>query len=336
VVENKALGFGGADAGFEYAIWNMQYNDDYTLPQVGVEDVLSFPETINGRTVSVSIRNEGDFVYKITSTATDDEGNTVEVVSYIEMGMDFSDFFDNAITSNGDVTIKPHTNVTGNVTYSGTLYNQGYIDGAQIPVEDMNWPQTDDMIAYYWSQIEDLGLDESPVTNPYSVDISSGTEASPVSLGPLYAPGYMTTTGMGWAQFDGLIYVKGDLNIQPQSYLKMNLQTVFVEGSVNIQPNSYIEGSGCIIAVGDINFQPNMSGNEDDFLFLLSLEGTTTLKPNGDFYGSLAGSAEVELYPGNDLTWTETPEEGLNFPGGDYGGSTGSGRITQIIVYNIE
>ncbi|MDH5781377.1 MAG: hypothetical protein OEZ07_02255, partial [Dehalococcoidia bacterium] len=60
-----------------------------------------------------------------------------------------------------------------------------------------------------------------------------------------------------------------------------------------------------------------MDSSEDDFLFLMSIGGTCTIQPSGDFYGSLAGDCEVYLMPDSDFTLTAVPEEGLNFIGGN-------------------
>jgi hypothetical protein len=48
----------------------------------------------------------------------------------------------------------------------------------------------------------------------------------------------------------------------------------------------------------------------------MSVNGTVWFNPNGDFYGSLAGNVEVQLQPGNTLTWSDPPG-GLNFPTGE-------------------
>jgi hypothetical protein len=340
VVENKALGFGAADAGFENALWNLQYNSDFLLPEVGTPTSWTLEESVNDCSVDVTISNEEDFNFKIISKATDNNsGDEIEVVSYIELGMDFSGFFDNAITSDGDVTIMPGTTVSGNVTYSGYLDNNGeIIDGTDIQAEYMNWPRTDVFIAYYWAQIEELGLDETPASNPYAINIVDGTEADPVHIGPLYAPGNMDINcsgANGWGSIDGLVYVKGDLVTATKGHLDLNGSTIFVEGSINIQPGFTLLGSGCIIAVGDINFKPNLESDENDFIFLFTIEGQATVQPGGDFYGSIAGDIEVYLSPGNNLTLTEVPDEGINFPGGEYGSSHGFGHITNIKVYII-
>jgi hypothetical protein len=76
------------------------------------------------------------------------------------------------------------------------------------------------------------------------------------------------------------------------------------------------------------------SGHTVPFVFIMSIEGTSDIKPGGTFYGSIAGSAEVELYPHCTLTLTEVPDEGLNFPGSS--GSSGVGTKPTILTYTIK
>ncbi len=75
-------------------------------------------------------------------------------------------------------------------------------------------------------------------------------------------------------------------------------------------------GDGCIIAVVDIDFQPSMESEEDDFVFVMSVDGTVSFKPMGGFKGSLAGNVEVNLQPNSSLTWTVPPPT-LKYPGSE-------------------
>jgi hypothetical protein len=68
--------------------------------------------------------------------------------------------------------------------------------------------------------------------------------------------------------------------------------------------------------VGDVNFQPNLpTADEDDFIFVMSIEGTVKFQPGDDFYGAVAGTVDVFLQPDVDLIWWDG-SDGLNFPDG--------------------
>jgi hypothetical protein len=70
------------------------------------------------------------------------------------------------------------------------------------------------------------------------------------------------------------------------------------------------------------------------FFFLMSVECTINVQPGGNFYGSIAGNANVDLQPDCFVNLVNTPEGGLNFPGG---GTTGTaGDAPPLLNYNIQ
>ena len=77
-----------------------------------------------------------------------------------------------------------------------------------------------------------------------------------------------------------------------------------------------LSGSGCIIAVGDINFHPSVTSEEDEFVLVLSLEGMVDFQPSGDFTGCIAGNAHVQMQPHCQIYWTDPEGKGLNVPWG--------------------
>lgn len=90
-----------------------------------------------------------------------------------------------------------------------------------------------------------------------------------------------------------------------------------MEGSITTPPQHVtFAGSGCIIAVGDVTFQPNILSEEGDFIFVVSVEGTVWFSPQGDFHGSVAGDVWVQLQPGTTLTWVDPEGTGFEFPSG--------------------
>jgi hypothetical protein len=209
--------------------------------------------------------------------------------------------------------------VEGDVQYNGELDNKGNIIGEIITDEIEDWPTADDQLdTFYGVDVEGL--------EPYSANtIDLKDLEDPKSIGPLYRDGDLNIKNTGsqtTAWLGGTVYVTGNLIFEqpggPQAYtIDLNGQTIYVEGSITFPPQRCaISGSGCIIAVGDITFQPTISSGEDDFVFVMSLEGEVWFSPQGDFYGSVAGSTHVDLQPNCSLRWKEYPD-GLNFPGED-------------------
>ena len=58
-----------------------------------------------------------------------------------------------------------------------------------------------------------------------------------------------------------------------------------------------------------------MGAGVTDPIFIMSVSGETLLQPQGDFYGAVAGSVEVQLQPGTSLNYPEGGFGDLNFPG---------------------
>jgi hypothetical protein len=493
-IDRKNLELYAADAGVEKILWNIQYAESFVLPADGSEWPPSGPLTftINDRTVEAEISKQADQPYKITSTATGADGHSTTVECYIDTQADLSWFFDSAITSKTTVVIKPGTEVTGDVTY-GTedgLDNKGEIIGEEIYDPDLadNWPSADELSSYYLAQVATA----PDIAAGTTISVNGYTAISPRSIwneGPAHALGNLTITGSGWARLDGTLYVVGNLLVQPGCTIDLNDETIFVEGTIELKPGSFLVGSGCIIAVGNILFYPNLSAgdkligvNEDitpistpapkdtfllskftaeitgavdlfrvkcsnsgqvkvaiyedvagvpgnlkvavdtskavvetstdvvegwnditfpetdvqagtaywlaansnaaiirinngtgvrlfkaapysgfttfpnpagsgftsaqnttylfagyntPFVFVMSITGSSDIKPGGTLYGSIAGSTEVELFPHCTLTLTTVPEDGLNFPGADTG-SDDTGTPATIRTYTIK
>lgn len=312
MVDRKTSELYAADAGVEDAVWNLQYG---TEPAGGWGTWSDQIGNINDRTVDISISDEGGGNYKITSTAG---GTTIECNISL---LDFSWLFDSAITcpTEGGVTLKPGTEVDPP-------------DSITCPLEEGQiWPEANDLSGFYSEQVEGFTFAYS------SIDIKDTK-----SIGPLYRDGSLDIDNTGdpdTLQLTGTIYVTGDLTFeqagQSHAYtLDLNGQTIYVKGNISTPSNRFnVTGSGCLIAEGDITFQPATTSGPDDFVFIMSIDGTSTIQPGGTFYGSVAGDAEVYLAPGTSLTWPGEPEDGLlNFPGGD----SGSSGPLKILTYTID
>ncbi len=149
VYEKKTNEFYAADAGVENTLWQLT-SGNLTVPAGGnVTSVF----TLNNKTVSVAIANEGNSVHRITSTATSADGSKTSIESYIE-GISL---FDNAITSNSDVTIRSGSTVDGDIQYGGTLVNNGgTITGDSTNEQYAKWPTSASLSAYYWEDVKAL------------------------------------------------------------------------------------------------------------------------------------------------------------------------------------
>ena len=303
VIERHTLETYAADSGVEYALCELG-ND----PEGYKVDTLVVPEfTMNDRTVAVTATHMpdiGDDIYKITSIATTDSNSSTTIESYVHISP-YPAFFNNAITSRGDITIQPGTVVDGDIQYGGELDNKGTITGDTIEAPVANWPTAGELSDFYWV--------DAPVINESSIDISSGTVESPYPIGPARTSGDLTLTGSGVAELNGTLYVQGSLTLMPGTAIKLNVETIYAEVDIDMQPGTDLWGPGCVIAVGDVKFQPHLGTGEEAFILVMSVEGTVQFQPENDFYGSIAGNAEVTLQPNCTLNTTD-PDDGLDFP----------------------
>ncbi len=78
---------------------------------------------------------------------------------------------------------------------------------------------------------------------------------------------------------------------------------------------------------GDIVFKPNMDSGDDDFVFIMSVQGKVLLQPGGEFWGSVAANDMADISPNNLVGHRDPNQGGFVFPGRD--------PIFDIITYNI-
>ena len=312
VYERKMYEYYAADAGVEDAIWKIQNHVDEVAGLTVCYPDYSYDMTdVNGKSVDVTITFVDNLTYRVVSTATGD-GSDTEIEAYITpMSGDFGGILDNVITSQGDYSLQGPTTVNP---------PEGEEHGP-VDYYPGDWPEAEDISDWYWQDVKD----ETPY-NYGSLDVKDYAGG----IGPFYRDGTLDILNTGTdgltLQLNGTVYITGDTQIGQTNKdftLDLNGNTIFVESAtmdgqyaLHIGGKCTITGSGCIIAVGDIEFKPNLNNSPDDYVLVMSIEGKTYMQPNGDFYGTLAGGAEVHIQNG-DATWTDpsTVEGGLNFPG---------------------
>jgi Flp pilus assembly pilin Flp len=326
VHERRTAELYAADAGVEDAIWKIQHGETPVCPG---DPYWSYNITdVNGKKLQISIEympDEG--TYKIISIAlTDGDGDSgvaaidssTAIESYVSiLYLDFSSLLDHAIVSYDTIDIQPGNIVDGDVWLpdEGNLeiHDPSDITGEVKDEEDVEliWPTAEQLSSYYYEQVE----------GTYDPGLSVDIEYIKV-IGPCYRDGDLVVDNTGDPDtliMEGTVYVAGDLEFwQAGSHdytVDLNGHTIFAEGGIDFPSNVVgISGPGCIIAVGDINFQPSIAG--DDFVLVMSITGRTDFHPSGDFTGCVAGNTEVQLQPGCTINWINPEGKGLNFPMG--------------------
>ena len=352
VYEKRTAELYAADAGVEDAIWKIQHGETPVCP---ADPEWSYNiADVNGKSVQVTIEYQDDGSFKITSTAiTDDGGGTAAITgtaieSYLSaLYMDFSALLDNAIVSFDTIDIQSGNEIEGDVWLPDeddlTIQPPGteigeVIDGEVKDSDDMTitWPTAQQLSDYYWEDVKHLETEAYP--DGYVINIPPGTtEGDPYVIGPLLAAGDLIIKGSGWTRLEGTIYVKGtlDFNPTPAINIDLNEQTIFAEGEIKLNPGVTLYGSGCIIAIGDIDFQPSIASGGDDFVLVMSITGVVTFNPSGDFTGCVAGNVHVQLQPGCTINWISPEGEGLDFPMGT-GGDDELPPVTELRIESWE
>jgi hypothetical protein len=334
-----------ADAGVEDAVWKIQNNVPYLYPYVYPEPLI-----VNDKSVDIIIFREDldptpcgeNFMYQILSTATSDDGSDTTIEAYLSVSyLDLSTLLDNAIVSQDTIQIQPGSEVNGDVWLPDKedldIHDPEDIHGEVKDSNNMTitWPTADQLSSYY--------LDDVNPSNPYpddSIDVKD-TE----TIGACYRDGSLTVDNTGDPDtlvLEGTVYVTGNLEFEQSGAshnytVNLNGHTIFAEGSIDFPSNVVtISGSGCIIAIGDIDFNPSIASGEDDFVLVMSITGQTYFHPSGDFTGCVAGNTLVQLQPGSTISWISPEGKGLDVPWGVGGNETPVITALNIVSWEIK
>jgi hypothetical protein len=332
VYERKTAELYAADAGVEDAVWKIRHEvDELPWPgRCGNYTTWTYPmPDINGRSLEVTIifvdDSEG-VTYRVISEATAN-GSGTQIEAYVSGTPPWGDY--SGITE--------HIVCSQNESDIAKKVELVYEDEENGPMENYtgDWPTAEELILFYSRDVD------KSVSYPFAtLDVKDyvGT-----GIGPFYRDGPLDIVNTGAAgltlQLNGTVYITGEVtigNTNQDFYLDLNGNTIFVESSAVKPPKEalYIggkcttEGPGAVVAIGDIYYEPNsQTGGEDSPIFIMSVSGTTTLKPSGDFYGSVAGSVEVVIQQGTEPT--------LTYPTGGFGDLNWPGFVTGDLIYSI-
>jgi len=352
LVDRANLELYAADAGVEEVMWHLNYDDTPGFLPTGTgEQTVPLVQTkINGKDIVATISKQGE-VYRITSTATSTDGHRTKIECFVDAGSKYSFLLDNAITSAGSVNIQPGATVNGEVVYGNVngCDNKGTINDPPPNGDGDGQGEYDSTLKTRWPTELELNTfydvdnqTKLPLFSANKIDLKDYSGPI-VDIGPFRRNGDLTIDNSGASgktlRLNGTIYITGNLTFAQTGVkdytFNLNGKTIYVKGNITWAADKVpIIGSGCIVAVGTINLTPKtICSLPDEFVLILSVTKSTTLKPNGDFYGSVAGFTDVTLQPGNCIT--ELPPENLNFPGMGGGAGGGLGGKAKLLTYTI-
>ncbi len=333
VYEGRVAELYGADAGVEDAVWKIQSSvvgdEVYELYCGQGNHTLSYNiSSVNERRVNVVVAYVDPFTYLVRSTASGDgSGTQVEAyVAGVTVSDDYSGILNGILTSQGGLEVK--NQVTLN-------YTEGHEPAANYVGAWPDDPEEVDRFAqFYWMDVK------------YGTGLSSDTvdlTGFDMSLGPAYRDGELEITNSvndpATLTLGGTLYVTGRTEIGTNDHpftLDLNGHTIFVASNVTGSPYALwlggkclIKGPGCIIAIGDVYFEPNPDvGGAGEPVFVFSVLGATTIRPVINMYGAVAGSLEVCIQTGSK------PQ--INYPLGGFGGLINfPGLVQTKLLYSI-
>lgn len=310
--ENRTAGLYAADAGIEQAIWYLDPENSPLIPgglPANTGESRTLPGiSIDGRTVSVTLAYLTEDTYQIVSTSASPT-ETISVTAVVsDTYNNYTDIMNHVMTSKGEITVKAGD------------YEVNYPSEDNAPIEYYTgaWPSANELSSFYYVNTTPYASDTLNLAN-YPAGI-----LEILRLGTLNIVATSTST----YTLTGDIYITGDTLIGKTGHdftLDLNGHSIYVQS--NTLGNQYaleiggkctLTGSGSIIAEGNIFFYPNISSTEDDYIFVLSVNGKALMQPGGDFHGTLAGSTEVELKNGSITYASPFDEYGnykIDFPG---------------------
>lgn len=320
VHENLAHDLYAVDAGVEHALARITAGD------VRPPKVCGDPDWWPGNVSDVNARDIG---YNITffdgpvflvESQISREHNPTRVEAYIvDRWGDYSRITDHILCTKLGHLHDVHHNVA--LEYDP--------ENAPYPRYPHAWPTAEDIIEFYQRDL--VGATH------YNGDTIIDLNGVDREIGPLYVEGELkilnSSNTPATLTLEGTIYVTRDLEIgvhgKKNLTLHMDGNTIFTESSsvkppkeaLQISDRCDIRGPGAIVAVGDIYFAPNGdAGTPEAPVFLISVTGTTRIRPGITICGAIAGDVDVTVQSGDTPTIKYPPDgfpPDLNFPGFD-------------------
>jgi len=244
-----------ADAGIEMALWHIQYDPAFTLPPEG-EPAWTSDFDLNGRTIDISISKQAGEPYKITSTATSDDGKDTTIDCYIQLAGDTGgDVWDYALVSlGGDITLSgnaetnPLPRVLGGDCYSNgdiTLNGNASINGDANAVGDITIHGSNAKIEGEPTEGADPLVEPIVDTNFYKNEALLGCQ---VMCGD-YTHTSLTVSSN--QTYPSRVHVQNNLSIESICTVVFN-NTVCVDGDLKISGITNVTFNGPVNVAGKI------------------------------------------------------------------------------------
>ncbi len=332
IADEADMSLYAADAGIEKALWHIQYDSGFALPEEGESVSVDFTDDANGNTVIVSILNEGILGYKVTSVAANDISRTsTTIITYVTITQTpTSSIFDYAAASLngnvditgavhvfsdppgegdifanlGDVNISGSSHIEGNAAATGVVNSTGAaaVDGQQIEAAaaldaDLFRAELDSITAEIFTSVTDISCPFVLTTGDWVISSSGIYSDLPRIQGNLKIIGDISVT------FPHAVCIEGNLEVPANAVIVFS-DKVSVGGDVILSGANGIITFQNTLYVGDdlvVSGTSELVMEEDAYIVDQiqmtgsGLRGGATLIAGGDI--TLAGSGKL-----NDVT----------------------------------
>lgn len=251
-----------ADAGIEYAYWQVKNNSSLQLPAVGQQISLQFTEVLNGKNLTITIYNQDGTHFRITSTTSGASERNATIISDVDLtftGGSSSSVFDYALVSlNGNITLSGSTDVESDEVQEGDIYSNGNIALSGSANVNGDASATGTISTSGSSHITGQSLTPTPPLPTPDIDSTSYENETLAATCAPVTHGSWTISGTGDYQHTSPVHTSGNLSISRQGIVTF-ASTVCVDGDLTIGSGSTVIFQGPVKVGGLISITTNES-----------------------------------------------------------------------------
>ena len=297
-----------ADAGVEKALWHLQ-RGELEVPQFA----------INNKTVDVTIddiEDEGEGIYKITSTATTPGESSTTIVSYVGSASISRSMFGHAVAALGnddeecDIDFGGNAEITSDVELGGDIYANGNVcvsgnaevDGDATATENITTTGNADILGEQTEGAPPLAAPEIGIEG-YKAEAENVECAvcGDIACDDIVC-GDITRWG-DWSPFSGDYedpeHVQGNLNISGIGTFTFG-DTVCVDQNLNISSITTVTFEGPVKVVGNLNIS---TLNTVTFKDIVCVEGNLVSSSEVVFEGGVKVGGKLDISGNEEVTF---------------------------------
>jgi hypothetical protein len=263
IIDDRDKSIYAADAGIEYALWQIQNNAGLHLPSLHQQISVPFVETINGKTLAITIYNQDGKTFRINSVSSDGVGLSVGIISDVDLtftGGTSSSLFDYALASlNGNISLSGNTDVESDEVQQGDIYANGNVSLSGNAKVNGDAGATGTISTLNNATIAGQRTEGAPPLPIPAVDTASyENETLASACVAVTHPTGWTISGTGNYEHTSPVHVTGNLSITRSGTVTFT-NNVCVDGNLSIGANTSVVFQGPVKVTGTISISSNIT-----------------------------------------------------------------------------